>query len=83
LHSNALDQSQFNFDLRIMLLDIYKQLQLDSCFAKEIKRLGLKGVQLETLGILNFNDLIQNSQIDQFNSEKIKYDKFFKRMKMT
>ena len=66
-----------------MLLDIYKQLQLDSCFAKEIKRLGLKGVQLETLGILNFNDLIQNSQIDQFNSEKIKYDKFFKRMKMT
>ena len=54
----AVGRSPYNFDLQLGLGSIYHQLGLGSSFSQVIKALGMKGVQLESMGYLLFRHVV-------------------------
>ena len=74
----AYEHSNYNFDIQISLLKSYDYLGLSVSYGEAFENLGIKGVQLETLGYLRTNHPIKWLNYSQFATSHIKYFKYLR-----
>ena len=74
----ALSLSPDNFDIQMALLKIYDSLGISLLFKQAHENLNMKGVQLESLGYLNFRHSIEWGQVEGiFKPINAKYQKYW------
>ena len=74
----ALSLSPDNFDIQMALLKIYDSLGISLLFKQAHENLNMKGVQLESLGYLNFRHSIEWGQVEGiFKPINVKYQKYW------
>jgi N-acetyltransferase B complex (NatB) non catalytic subunit len=61
----AMERSPYNFDISLQLLKLYDRLGLSPSFQQALSNLNLKGVQLESLGYLQFRHALDWGEIAQ------------------
>ncbi|CDW74130.1 UNKNOWN [Stylonychia lemnae] len=74
----ALEISPYNFDISLALLKIYDTYGLSTSFNQIFQSLGVKGVQLESLGFLALRHSIDWQEQNIFKSFLLKYNKYSK-----
>ena len=57
----ALKQSPYNFDISLRILNIASKMNLSDWFIRTYKELGLKGIQLESMGYTYLKFSIESS----------------------
>ena len=74
----AYEHSNYNFDMQISLMKSYDQLGLSVSYAEAFETLGIKGVQLETLGYLRTHHPMKWLNYSQFTTSHNKYFKYLR-----
>lgn len=74
----SMEQSPYNFDIQLALLQLYDKRGLSISFNEALQNLGLKGVQLESMGYLLFRHVLDWCEFNQFKSFFQKFSKYFK-----
>eukprot|EP00347_Sterkiella_histriomuscorum_P023059 403336110 len=74
----ALEKSPYNFDIALALLKIYDKQGLSTSFNQVVQSLGLKGVQLESMGFLVLRHAVDFRETNLFKSFTLKYNKYSK-----
>lgn len=74
----ALEKSPYNFDINLQLVKIYDRYGLSPSFQQAFSNLGIKGVQLESMGHVQLRHVLNWGEIAQYKSFSVKYAKFFK-----
>jgi len=74
----AYEHSNYNFDLQVSLMKSFDALGLSVSFSESYESLGIKGVQLETLGYLWVSHSMKWLNFSQFNNVHNKYAKYLK-----
>ena len=74
----ALDKSPYNFDIQLGLAKIYDSQGWSTSFNHHFNGLGLKAVQLESLGYLLLRHAVDFGEVSQMRSFSLKYGKYCK-----
>ena len=72
----AYESSGYNFDMQLSLMRSFERLGASSSFNESYSELGIKGVQLETLGFLWVRFAMHWLGFSQFNSTMVKYQRY-------
>lgn len=72
----AYESSGYNFDMQLSLLRSFDRLGASSSYSESYNDLGIKGVQLETLGFLWVRHAMRWLGFSQFNSTMVKYQRY-------
>jgi len=77
LNQLALQLSPYNFDIVMWQCKLYDQLHMSVSFVQAHQDLGLKGVQLESLGYLQLRHTLHNASYDSMLKPVLtKYKKY-------
>ena len=74
----ALEKSPYNFDIQLSLVKIYDSHGWSTSFNHHFNGLGLKAVQLESLGYYLLRHAVDFGEVSQMRSFSLKYGKYCK-----